>query len=203
MEHPDWPAFVFAVVSNPDDDTARLVAADFLEECGDPDRATFIRLQVELARQEAMGEGKSLNADELRKKERAFLGPLSMFPSFWAAEECPELVRVSFRERNGGSPLGDVQVTGAGRLTWRRGFIESVSCDAATWFRHGLAVRKRQPIRHVSLEACDDLTRDDWYRGFPSLKQLQSVTLRTPQPPAMLPWVAAHLRGTEVTSQPL
>ena len=37
MDHPDWPAFIAAIVANPDDDTARLVAADFLEENGDAD----------------------------------------------------------------------------------------------------------------------------------------------------------------------
>ncbi len=48
-EHPDWPAFMAAIVADPDDDTVRLVAADYLEEHGDPDRAAFIRIQVELA----------------------------------------------------------------------------------------------------------------------------------------------------------
>ena len=38
MEHPDWPAFLNAIVAEPDEDTPRLVAADFLEENGEPDR---------------------------------------------------------------------------------------------------------------------------------------------------------------------
>ena len=57
MDHPDWPAFIAAIIADPDDDTVRLVAADFLEEHGDPDRAAFIRIQVELARLEADGRG--------------------------------------------------------------------------------------------------------------------------------------------------
>jgi uncharacterized protein (TIGR02996 family) len=39
-----------AICENPFDDGLRLVYADWLEEHGDPDRADFIRLQVELAR---------------------------------------------------------------------------------------------------------------------------------------------------------
>src|SRR5688500_1268195 len=96
MKHPDWDGFVAAIVADPDDDALRLVAADFLEENGEPARAAFIRVQVELARLEAAELGKSPEADELRKKERAILGPLSEAPRLWAAEECPELVRGVF-----------------------------------------------------------------------------------------------------------
>ena len=42
-------AFLQAMVETPDDDTPRLVYADWLEENGDADRAEFIRLQCELA----------------------------------------------------------------------------------------------------------------------------------------------------------
>ncbi len=46
-------AFLEAIVNNPDDDTARLVFADWLDEQGSADdaaRAEFIRVQCELAR---------------------------------------------------------------------------------------------------------------------------------------------------------
>jgi uncharacterized protein (TIGR02996 family) len=42
-------ALLAAVCENPDNDTLRLVFADWLEENGDPERAEFIRVQVELA----------------------------------------------------------------------------------------------------------------------------------------------------------
>jgi uncharacterized protein (TIGR02996 family) len=168
MEHPDWPAFMAAIVANPDDDTVRLVAADFLEENGDADRAAFIRIQVELARLEAAGLGKSLEVDHLRAKERVFLGPLSERRSLWGAEECPEFVTM---------PRG-VTVEGAGRLTWRRGFIEGVTCPAEMWARHGTAVRKRLPIRSVTLTGCDQVGRGQWYSIIPVLKRLQLVVLQ-------------------------
>lgn len=43
-------AFLRAIHANPDDDTPRLVYADWLAETGDPDRGEFIRVQCDLAR---------------------------------------------------------------------------------------------------------------------------------------------------------
>jgi uncharacterized protein (TIGR02996 family) len=39
-----------AVLANPDDDSPRLAYADWFEENGEPDRAAFIRCQIELAK---------------------------------------------------------------------------------------------------------------------------------------------------------
>jgi uncharacterized protein (TIGR02996 family) len=46
----DFDALLKAVYAHPDDDTPRLVFADFVEENGDSDRAALIRLQCEQAR---------------------------------------------------------------------------------------------------------------------------------------------------------
>jgi uncharacterized protein (TIGR02996 family) len=43
-------ALLRAIVADPDDDAVRLIYADWLDEHGEPDRAEFIRGQVELAR---------------------------------------------------------------------------------------------------------------------------------------------------------
>jgi uncharacterized protein (TIGR02996 family) len=43
-------AFLRAIFDAPDDDTPRLVYADFLEENGEPERAELIRVQCELSR---------------------------------------------------------------------------------------------------------------------------------------------------------
>lgn len=184
MNHPDWPAFVTAILADPDDDTVRLVAADFLEENGDPDRAAFIRVQCALARLEADGGTKSLEADTLRRKERAFLGPLSHFCLLWAAEACPELVRLNAQMR----------VEGADRLTWRRGFVEAVTCPSAEWLRHGVAVRARQPVREVDLTGCFPLARDRWYANLAALRGLRRVRVDTDTQG----WLQLWLPGTEV-----
>ena len=46
-------SFWNAIIENPDDDTPRLIYADWLEENGDPDRAEFIRLQCWIAERES------------------------------------------------------------------------------------------------------------------------------------------------------
>ena len=46
---PDEQSFLSAICDRPDDDTVRLVYADWLEESGQPARGEFIRGQVELA----------------------------------------------------------------------------------------------------------------------------------------------------------
>ncbi|WP_171473205.1 TIGR02996 domain-containing protein [Frigoriglobus tundricola] len=46
----DERAFLDAIIAAPDDDTARLVYADWLTENGRPDRGAFIRTEIELAR---------------------------------------------------------------------------------------------------------------------------------------------------------
>jgi uncharacterized protein (TIGR02996 family) len=47
---PGFGPFLAAIIADPADDTARLVAADWLDENGDPDRAEFVRAQVALSR---------------------------------------------------------------------------------------------------------------------------------------------------------
>lgn len=197
MEHPDWPAFLAAIVANPDDDTARLVAADFLEENGDPDRAAFIRIQVQLARLEATGQGKSLEAGELRKKERAYLGPLSVYRSLWAAEACPELVRMTSRG-GGRDALEAMRVEGADALVWRRGFVDAVTCPAEEWLHHGAAVQKRNPIRSVRLTRCDELTRDHWYVLPRTLVGLRELILSGGDPGPLAAWLSPRLPGVKI-----
>lgn len=46
----DHDALLAAICASPDDDTPRLIFADFLEENGEAERAAFVRAQVELAR---------------------------------------------------------------------------------------------------------------------------------------------------------
>jgi uncharacterized protein (TIGR02996 family) len=48
----DREALMRAICENPDDDTPRLVFADWLDEHGEPERAEFIRVQIEADRQQ-------------------------------------------------------------------------------------------------------------------------------------------------------
>jgi uncharacterized protein (TIGR02996 family) len=69
------PAFLRAIIEDPEDDGHRLVYSDWLEETGSPedrDRAEFIRVQCQLAR---LPEGAPERA-ALAKREKALLKTL-------------------------------------------------------------------------------------------------------------------------------
>src|SRR5262245_3603199 len=76
----DHAGFLRAIREEPDDDTPRLIYADWLEENGDPDRAEFIRTQIEL---EELPEENPLHRSQqsrvrqlLTRHRSAWLGPL-------------------------------------------------------------------------------------------------------------------------------
>src|SRR5262245_15977158 len=76
MSAADRAAFLRAICANPDDDLPRLVFADWLDEHGEPERAEFIRVQIEFARLSAAGpKGDELKArlDELKAREKHLL----------------------------------------------------------------------------------------------------------------------------------
>jgi uncharacterized protein (TIGR02996 family) len=81
-------AFLQAICESPDDDTARLVFADWLDEHDDPERAEYIRLQVGLASGTVANAPEAqARADELFKRnETAWRRELPTRPGVtWAA----------------------------------------------------------------------------------------------------------------------
>src|SRR4051794_28353385 len=117
-------AFLQAILDAPEDDAPRLVYADWLEEHGQPERAAFIRLHIELAR---------LDQDDSRRDEvRRQLGPmLHGQEAAWRAR------------------LG----RGVDGLRLARGFAEGVRMTAANWLRRGRRLLEAAPIRGVALSA--------------------------------------------------
>src|SRR5262245_29077001 len=69
MSRESEDALLQAVIDNPDDDAVRLVYADWLEEHGQPARAAFIRVQIQLS---LLPEGDPRRGD-LQARERALL----------------------------------------------------------------------------------------------------------------------------------
>jgi uncharacterized protein (TIGR02996 family) len=120
-------ALLAAIIANPDDDTVRLVYADFLEENGEAERAEFIRLQVELAR----GVKKPAQRKALERRER---GLLAKNKSRWVA------------------PLA--KALGSGRwLGWnfRRGFVERFEIPGKTAVSRGGKVAALTPVRELTV----------------------------------------------------
>ena len=46
----DELALLTAIIAHPDEDTPRLIFADWLDENGHPERAEFVRVQIEMDR---------------------------------------------------------------------------------------------------------------------------------------------------------
>ncbi len=66
----DEPALLAAIAARPDDDTPRLVYADWLDDHGAAERAEFIRLQCRLARDDEDDPAAAERADELENQHR-------------------------------------------------------------------------------------------------------------------------------------
>jgi uncharacterized protein (TIGR02996 family) len=74
-------AFLQAIIESPDDDTPRLVYADWLEGHGQPDRGALIRVQCQLALLPAddprRPEREARERELLKEHEQEWVGPLS------------------------------------------------------------------------------------------------------------------------------
>jgi uncharacterized protein (TIGR02996 family) len=77
-------AFLRAIFDAPDDDTPRLVYADFLQENGEDDRAEFIRVQCELARGQDQWDER---CNELQVREWELLDRLQPERRSWEPHE--------------------------------------------------------------------------------------------------------------------
>jgi uncharacterized protein (TIGR02996 family) len=79
----DEAALLAAIRANPEEDTPRLMYADWLEEQGgasNTDRAEYIRLEIDIARAESSDPGADLAAE--RKRARQLCARHDWFPEF-------------------------------------------------------------------------------------------------------------------------
>jgi uncharacterized protein (TIGR02996 family) len=115
-------AFLRAVIDNPDDDTPRLVFADWLDEHDDRARAEFIRVQCELA---GLSRG-DRRVEALEAHER------------------------KLRSANAARWLGRLNGCPRDRV-FRRGFLERVRMHGQTFTAHRRELFGLGPIREVIL----------------------------------------------------
>ncbi len=168
---PDWELLLKSVAASADDDLPRLVAADWLDEHGEPERAEFIRIQIERER---------ADRPELEWRERA-LWNNPTHGWLWAAEACPNLAGIVF-DSSAGSPLRAMRLNGTERVRFRRGFAFKVTCPAEDWLKHAAGVVPRQPVREVTLTRCDELDQERWWDMMPLLATVAKVELDTRSP---------------------
>jgi uncharacterized protein (TIGR02996 family) len=117
---PEAEALLHAVKASPDDDTPRLIMADWLEEHGDGPRAEFIRLQIELT----LPGVSSQRQWHLRQRESDLLREHFLT---WAAP-VDGLVR---------------------NARFRRGFVEQVTVTFADLIHQGDRVFDAAPVSHL------------------------------------------------------
>jgi uncharacterized protein (TIGR02996 family) len=119
--------FLQDIVSHPEDDTPRLVFADWLDDHGDPQRAEFIRVQVEMP---GLDEGSARRA-ELLDREQALL------------EANEEAWRAGLPKVRGMIVHG-----------WSRGFLHTARFNSAKVFHEqAAAVFAATPIQELDLGA--------------------------------------------------
>jgi uncharacterized protein (TIGR02996 family) len=121
----DADALLAAVLADPDADLPRLVYADWLEERGQPERAEFIRVQIELARD---------RRNEFHAREAALF---AAFGDEWLAP---------FRAP--GAPLDGLT---ASHGAFRRGFVEVVWMPARRFLREADRLFPMAPVRELRL----------------------------------------------------
>lgn len=130
----DEEAFLAAILADPEDDTVRLVFADWLDENGHHARAGFIR---------ATG----------RQRLGAFL---NVWQGYSQQLERATGLRCRGHGQKAGAPYlhfisPDDGTIGDVFLRFRRGFVDSVECRAGAWIAHAGDVCAAHPVRAVTL----------------------------------------------------
>jgi uncharacterized protein (TIGR02996 family) len=150
-------AFLKAIIDTPEDDTPRLVYADFLDERGDP-RGEFIRVQCELARLPD-DDPRRL---ELEARERGLL-----------KEHKEEWVGPMLRLLGGSELVAHVE--------FRRGFVWGLTIGASDFLLRAENLFRGTPLQHARIcmgpEAISALAASPWLARLTSLS-LESCDLQ-------------------------
>jgi uncharacterized protein (TIGR02996 family) len=165
----DGEALLAAIIANRDDDTPRLVYADYLEEYGQGDRAEFIRVQCEMARLVepnmsivgTKGGTPILGCDECRSLStmprmgndgQVIEGMLSLSPTpcrYHHLKRRSDLL-ISLASDEGGWVF-DVVSIAPGVILWKRGFPAAMSMLACHWIEHGDEWYRTMPLERIVL----------------------------------------------------
>lgn len=147
------PALLAALLdpANDQDDGLRLACSDCLEENGQPERAEFVRVQVELARPSDCETCSGRRWYEITDLE---------------SEDC--FACTATLRRREGELLSAVQDDTKAALcgqedcwidawNFRRGFVHAITLSAADWLTHADRLLACQPIREVALTSLPEV----------------------------------------------
>jgi uncharacterized protein (TIGR02996 family) len=138
------------VLAQPDDDTPRLIYADWLQENGQHDRAEFIRVQMDLAR--ATPNDPRLKALRAREKE------------LWAAHrtEWLQVVPPPLQKR---------------KIQFQRGFLDELHLQPKDWAKYGAALFAYHPLHRIRLTGRIDRHAAGALVVIPQLTRVRSLSL--------------------------
>jgi uncharacterized protein (TIGR02996 family) len=134
----DELALLTAIIANPDEDTPRLMFADWLQENGQPERAEFIRVQIEIT---PLPDRHTRPLHD-RAPDNA---RITRFRELFAAHQ-EEWLR----------PLG-VKIP---RATFRRGFVEELCVTPDELLKIGDAILCREMLSSIEVVPPPDDTED-------------------------------------------
>jgi uncharacterized protein (TIGR02996 family) len=124
----DEDALLSAIAAHPGEDTPRLMYADWLDEHGQPVRAEFIRVQVEIARLESLS----------REAKNGFI-PLYV--------RHQQLLDNHFADLLG--PLAPLQ--GNAEVVFHRGFVSAIEFPVGTFLSHAALVAGQRPLPDIAV----------------------------------------------------
>lgn len=169
--------FIADIIAHREDDTPRLIYADWLDDHGQADRAEFIRVQIEVER--LRNQRRQLHGPEgverIRKLVRPFPDQSPQHPDCIEDHRlCREINKHLSREHEllhssngrGGFNCWDwignaTEVVPDGDewakyVYLSRGFVSKITCTADDWLKHADALLHNHPIEAVRLTTWPD-----------------------------------------------
>jgi len=161
----DGDALLRAIIAQPDEDTPRLMYADWLDEQGEAQRAEFIRVQVALygkaepprpkrpkeCRRDFFGWKAYNKASRAYREDVAAYGHLRRrlnalwlhsAQNWWPVEPPFRASHYTINDYHFLHSTGPLALVA-------RGFVEEVRCDFPAWERYGDALTAAHPVRSV------------------------------------------------------
>ncbi len=137
-------SFMKAIIDDPDNDQIRLVFADWLEEYGgEPERAEFIRLQIELAERDKkpfnLSWGNAIACNIVGRGSNSII------------HRCSNIL-VEFGQKwwkEGNYFITQLPIW---KASWRRGFVSRIECNMSQWREHGPVIVRNHPVQVARID---------------------------------------------------
>jgi uncharacterized protein (TIGR02996 family) len=145
----DERALLKAIIAHPDEDTPRLVFADWLQEHDQPERAEYIRLSIRRANLRYTDPGYQTASQKIAA---ALLPLIDRWDTQWARQFAARFPKASNVE-----------------FVLRRGFIEEIWCSPAFFLKNAERLLNEAPIRSLMPRASTPrtaatLVASSWFR---------------------------------------